>query len=91
MVLAGNKHCILNLSYVDTVWPQVLSSRGRLSSTVGSISAVSRVIEPSSTVAGQEVARSDTSSIVSRGDTIDLERETNSGTLTSEVPVFLKK
>ena len=80
MVLAGNKHCILNLSYVDTtcvdtVWPQVLSSRGRLNSTV----------------AGQEVARSDTSSIVSRGDTIDLQRETNSGTLTSEVPVFLKK
>ena len=34
MALAGNKHCILNLSYVDTVWPQVLSSRGRLSSTV---------------------------------------------------------
>lgn len=75
MVLAGNKHCILNLSYVDTVWPQVLSSRGRLSSTV----------------AGREVARGDTSSTVSRGDTIYLQRETNSGTLTSEVPVFLKK
>ena len=34
MVLTANKHSIFNLSYVDTVWPQVSSSGGRLSSTV---------------------------------------------------------
>ena len=42
MVLATNKHCIFNLSYVDTVWPQVSSSGGglQLSSTVSGLGEI---------------------------------------------------
>ena len=40
MVLTANKHCIFNLSYVDTVWPKVSSSGGRLSSTVAGLDEV---------------------------------------------------
>ena len=40
MVLAKNKHCIFNLSYVDTVWPQVSSSGGRFSSTVSGLGEI---------------------------------------------------
>lgn len=41
MVLAANKHCIFNLSYVDNVWPQVLSyAGGRLSSTVAGLDVI---------------------------------------------------
>jgi len=40
MALAANKHCIFNPSHVDTVWPQVLSSGGRLSSIVSGLDEI---------------------------------------------------